>query len=76
MDKTTIEQVLSDNGWAFYEKCRCTGISKVKYRSKTHPELELELWSKHAQFKITYRGASTKIPLTKISQLEETLKAL
>ena len=67
---------LSENGWAFHEKCRCSGIMKYRYRSAAHPDLELEWWVKYQIFKITYRGSTTKIPQTKIANLDQTLKAL
>lgn len=76
MEANQVEQILTDNGWAFHEKCRCGGVSKRKYRNAARKELELEWWDRYAQFKITYRGTSTKVPLTKISQIETTLQQL
>ena len=67
---------LALNGWTYYDKCRCVGMMKYKYRSKAHPDLELEWWTKYNQFKITYRGSSTKVPLSKVSNMDKILKEL
>ena len=45
-------QALIDNGWNYYEKCRCQRILKYKYRHPGKPGLELEWWVKYFQFKI------------------------
>ena len=73
---TTEPAALALNGWDFYEKCRCSGIMKRRYRSTAHPDLELEWWVKYGQFRITYRGSTTKVPLAKIAELDKTLKEL
>lgn len=67
---------LAANGWAFYERCRCAGRMKYKYRNPAHPELELEWWVKYYCFRITYLGRSVKVPPTKIGLLDKTLKEL
>lgn len=68
-------KALTDNGWNYYEKCRCQRILKYKYRHPGKPGLELEWWVKYLQFKITEKN-KTKIPLTKIGELDNTLKNL
>ena len=68
--------LLQEYGWKFYEKCRCSGAMKYKYRNENFKDLELEWWKDYYKFKITYNGTRTKIPLTKLEKLEEILKAL
>jgi len=70
------EQTILSAGWYFYEKCRCSGIIKYKYRNKVLNSLELEWWAKRSMFKVTYRGSSTKIPPTSVMKLEKTLNEL
>lgn len=67
---------LAEYGWTFYEKCRCSGILKYKYRNPDHDGLELEWFVKYYQFRITYNGRQTKVPVTKIEDLDKILKAL
>jgi len=77
MQKTSPEpSALALNNWKFYEKCRCSGIAKWKYRNAAFPDLELEWWVKHYCFRITYRGKSTKVPQTKIEKLDKILSEL
>ena len=64
---------LTNNGWNFYEKCRCQNILKYKYRHPDKPGMQLEWWVKYYQFKITEKN-KTKIPPTKIGELDNILK--
>jgi len=67
---------LEEDGWKFYEKCKCHNILKYKYINPKHRGLVLEWWVKYSQFKITYQESTTKIAITKLSLLEKTLKEL
>ena len=64
------QAVLRDAGWNFWEKCRCGGVLKWKYRHPGKPGLELEWWIKYYQFRITDRR-KVKIPATKIENLKQ-----
>ncbi len=66
---------IAENGWQFFTKCRCDGILKWKYRHPGKPNLELHWWVGYYQFKVMNQN-TTKIPLTKISKLDEILKSL
>ena len=66
---------IANNGWLFYEKCKCGGILKYKYRHPEKPGLQLEWWVKYFQFRIT-NYSKTKVQQTPIAKLEETLKPL
>lgn len=66
---------IANNGWLFYQKCKCGGILKQKYRHPDKPGLQLEWWVRYYQFKIT-QLSKTKIPQIPLSKLEDTLKNL
>lgn len=75
MATRTEPEALAANGWLFYEKCNCVRTLKYKYRNEAFPNLELQWLPKHFQFTIM-NGNSTKVPLTKIANLDKVLKAL
>lgn len=76
MTKIAVQpQALADNGWVFHEKCRCQRVLKYKYRNPQLPGYEVEWWVKFYQFRIKEK-AKTKVSLTKISLLDQTLKNL
>lgn len=68
-------EAIINNGWMFYEKCRCHRVKTYKYRHSEKPDLELWWRVDYFEFKIMDRN-TTKVPLTKISQLDEILKQL
>ncbi len=68
-------EAIANNGWQFYEKCRCDGILKWTFRHPDKPKLELEWWVGYYQFKIMNQNM-TKVPLTKVAKLDEILKGL
>jgi hypothetical protein len=70
-----IPEAITNNGWEFHEKCKCTGVRKWKFRNKKYPSLELEWWISYYQFKIMDKNM-TRVPLTKLAKLDEILKAL
>jgi hypothetical protein len=67
--------ILRNAGWHFYEKCRCGGVLKWKYRHPDKPGLELEWWLKYYQFQITERN-KVKVPPTRIENLKTQLEQL
>ncbi len=70
-----IPEILTLNGWKFYEKCRCQNILKYKFRNANKPGLEIEWWISYYQFKVTEKN-KTKIPPTKMGELDNILKTL
>lgn len=69
------EEILTRYGWAFYDKCRCGGVLKHKYRNPDKPGVEIEWQVKRYLFKVKCWGKTIKT-LTAIGKLEETLKEL
>lgn len=67
---------IAEYGWTFYDKCRCAGKVRYKYRNKELNELELEWWPRFERFKVTYLGVTTKISPLPLIKLGATLKAL
>lgn len=70
-----IPVAILSNGWILHEKCKCNQIKKYKFRNPAFPTLELEWWISYFQFKVM-DGNSTKIPLTRIALVDQTLKSL
>jgi len=66
---------LAENGWQFYEKCNCQRTLKYRYIHPNKPGLKLEWIVRFQQFSISDKGL-TKVPLTKLSKLDEVLKSL
>lgn len=72
MQHITPEVIIND-GWQFFESCRCGGILKYKYINTKHRNSVLEWWVKYDKFKILNGGKTIKEP-TKLSLLEDYLK--
>ncbi len=70
-----VPETITNNGWVFHEKCRCSGVRKYKFRHPQYPDLQLEWWISYGQFKIMNKN-TTKIPLTKLSELDKIQKEL
>jgi hypothetical protein len=66
---------IAANGWYYHDACAC-GAFRIKYRHPDLVDLELEWIPRQRLFRVTYRGSSTKIPPTRIEQLEKILTAL
>lgn len=67
-----IPQPIEDHGWNFFEKCRCGGTLKYKFKHPNKPDMLLIWMPTYRQFKIQDKNI-TKIPVTKIEKLQETL---
>ena len=68
-------QPIADFGWVFKERCRCGGTLKYKYTNPNYPNMLLIWMPSYRHFKIEERN-KTKVPVTKIELLEETLRQL
>ena len=63
------------HGWTYHDACTCGGY-REKYRHPVLTDLELEWIPGADAFRVTYRGSSTKIPPTRLAQLDKILAAL
>ena len=70
----SIEKLLADD-WFLYEKCKCGGKLKYKYRHDNHPGYEVWWYPKLFQFRIFYQNKSIR-PLTPIGKLTDVLKQI
>jgi len=59
-------------GWFLYEKCKCGGKLKYKYRSENYPGYEVWWYPKHFEFRIFYQSKSVQ-PVTPIGKLTQVL---
>jgi hypothetical protein len=70
-----IPEIITNVGWKYYEKCRCGGILKYKFRHEQKPGLTLEWFVLYAKFRIVERN-KLKVPATALSKLEDVWKTL
>ncbi len=73
-DQVQTPQAITDNGWQYYDKCRCGGILQYKYRHSSKPGFEIRWLIKYFKFKIT-QDNKLCVGLTKMEKLDETLKS-
>lgn len=70
-----VEQLMWDNGWRLFGKCRCGGRLQYKYRHDEKPKIEVRWYVKHHSFTIR-DGNKTIVGYTPIGQLDAELKKL
>jgi hypothetical protein len=68
-------EAITDNGWQFYEKCRCTNVLMYKYRNPGKPMLELRWYPRNFSFKVM-KGAQTVVALSKVKDMDALLKEI
>lgn len=69
------EQVneLTNSGWYLYEKCRCGGKLKYKYRNMQYPTIEVRWYPNFYSFTIIDNN-KTLVAMTPIGRLTQKLQ--
>ena len=72
--KLEYSQLLTEYGWQLHSKCICSGGLEWKFRSpELFPYLELRFWPGANKFKIINKGTNTKVQVTSVTKLAQTL---
>ena len=70
-----IPEIISSAGWVYFEKCRCGGILKYKFKHPAKKGLVLEWMVLYSKFRMVERN-KIKVPATALSKLNEVWQTL
>ena len=70
-----VPEIITNGGWTYFEKCRCSGILKYKFKHADKPGLVLEWLVLYAKFKIINRN-KVKVAATPLSKYNEVWQTL